>query len=262
MTPAIVVDIGNSLIKWGRCHEHAVVERVSLPADDPEAWQQQLDSWKLTGPLDWAVASVHPPRREALVNWLRQRGHACLVIEHAAQLPLEVNVPEPDKVGIDRLLDAVAAKHWRANAHLAVIVDAGSAVTVDCVDEQGRFRGGAIFTGLRLMAQALHDYTALLPLIRIASDQVEVPGSSTIKAMETGILYTVAGGIAALVQEYARRGAATADAFPVDTYVTGGDAAVLLPTLKRLLAPSFVRRLVPAPLMTLEGIRLTAEALP
>ncbi|MGE3807240.1 MAG: type III pantothenate kinase [Gemmataceae bacterium] len=263
MNPDIVVDIGNSLVKWGRCAEHEVVERVSLPADAPEAWQKQLDAWKLAGPLSWAVASVVPAHREFLVKWLRNRGHSCLVIERAAQLPLTVGVNEPDKVGIDRLLNAVAAKRWRSGEDVAIIVDAGSAVTVDCVDDKGRFCGGAIFPGLRLMAECLHEHTALLPLVRVDDDNIEVPGRDTIKAMETGILYAVAGGIAALVHEFVVRGTPSLDAMRnVDTFVTGGDAPLLVPTLKRLLLPIQAHRLIPSFFMTLEGIRMAAEALP
>ena len=82
-------------------------------------------------------------------------------------MPLEVELEHPDKVGIDRLLNAVAANRRRQEHVAAILVDAGSAVTVDYLDGNGVFRGGAIFPGFRLMARALHDYTALLPIVDI-----------------------------------------------------------------------------------------------
>ena len=80
----------------------------------------------------------------------------------------------------------------------AVIVDAGSAVTVDYVDERGVFRGGAILPGLRLMAQALHDYTALLPVVTI-DGEAAMPGATTTEAIKAGVFAAVLGGVERLV---------------------------------------------------------------
>src|SRR6516164_6052099 len=106
MKPAIVVDVGNSFIKWGRCADGAVAERAFLPPDDPTSWQQQATEWNLPAPAGWAIASVHPERSNALATWLLQRGDDVVVLNTFRQLPLSVLVAEPDCVGIDRLLDA------------------------------------------------------------------------------------------------------------------------------------------------------------
>jgi type III pantothenate kinase len=248
MTPTIVVDIGNSRIKWGWCQNGRIAERASLPPDDPTAWQGQLDAWTLTGPASWVVSSVQPERRDRLVGWVHRRGDPVLVLEQARQLPLQVLVEYPDRVGIDRLLNAVAAQAERQNAP-AIIVDAGSAVTVDWLDETGAFRGGTILPGLRLMAQALHDHTALLPLVEVRNPAPPVLGTSTPAAIEAGIFYGVAGAINTLIKHFAARSAAHSRIF-----LTGGDAA--------LLKESIEPRARHWPDMTLEGIRLAAEALP
>lgn len=263
MQPDLVVDVGNSLIKWGRCADGAVTDKAVLPADDPEAWQKQWQNWSLEKANTWVVTGVHPERREFLVKWLRPRSDQVRIIDSANQLPLQVKVEQPDWVGIDRLLNAVAARAWRCQGAPAVIVDAGSAVTVDCIDETGAFRGGSIFPGLRLMAQALHDHTALLPLVRVESDRLPLPATATIAAMEAGVFWAVAGGIKMLIEELALRGAPEPAAISqIDTYITGGDAPLLVPSLRRILRPTLVERFMPAPFMTLEGIRLSAEALP
>ena len=252
MKPSIVVDVGNTRIKWGRFLDSA--QMASLPPEDRAAWQKQLDQWKLQGPLSWAICGVHPRRRDYLADWARQRGDQVWMLEDWRCLPLTVRVEHPEWVGIDRLLNAVAAK-----AHLqqtpatqgkpAVIVDAGSAVTVDWLDETGAFGGGAIFPGLRLMANALHDYTALLPLIEVRPPVPRLPATSTPTAMEAGIYWAVVGGIRALTDQLA----AHAGAMPA-LFVTGGDAALLKPALEAAV--------ILWPDMTLHGIRLTAEAQP
>src|SRR5205085_7856667 len=108
---------------------------------------------------------VHPARRQRLADWLLARGDEVEVVVSPGRLPLATALPQPEKAGIDRLFNAVAVNSRRRPNAAAVVVDAGSAVTVDLVDEHGVFRGGAILPGLRLMAQALHDYTALLPAV-------------------------------------------------------------------------------------------------
>jgi type III pantothenate kinase len=241
------VDVGNTRIKWGRCDGPVVVESVALPADDTVAWERQLQQWGYSRPRVWTVTGVHPARRTRLADWLRQRGETVVLLELAAQLPLQVRLERPDWVGIDRLLDAVAANARRRPGAGAAIIDAGSAVTVDYVDEDGAFRGGAILPGLRLMAKALHDYTALLPLVEVR-EPPPVLGTSTPAAMQAGVFWSILGGIMVLTgTNPLRRG-------EVDLFFTGGDAAL------------FASRMPVAvqvwPEMTLEGTRLAAAALP
>jgi type III pantothenate kinase len=249
MTPDIVVDVGNTAIKWGRCSAGRVTEICSLPPDSPDAWREQAATWKLRAPSAWVIAGVHPARRDRLAGWLRERGDSVLVIDDPGPLPLKVLLARPDYVGIDRLLDAVAANSRRTLGRAAVIVDAGSAVTVDWVDETGAFRGGAILPGLRLMAQALHDHTALLPLEPPPSAPPVLPGTDTRAAIRAGIYWAVAGGVAALVAEYGKLSQARPQVF-----LTGGDIPALL--------PAWGGEGQHWSEMTLEGIRLAAESLP
>jgi type III pantothenate kinase len=98
------------------------------------------------------------------------------------------------------------------------------------------------------MAQALHNYTALLPLVEIRQPVPGLPATSTRAAMEAGIFWAVVGGINTLVDQLSTRSQTTPEVF-----ITGGDGPLLQPSLKgsAILWPH----------MTLEGIRLTAEAL-
>jgi type III pantothenate kinase len=261
MKPDMVADVGNSRIKWGRCKDGSVADIIVLPPDDPAAWQHQVESWGQGRPLSWAVSGVHPRRRDHLADWLRQRGDTVLVVDDWRQLPLQVPLDHPERVGIDRLLDAVAARS-RVQRHVPVIlIDAGSAVTVDLLDTTGAFRGGAIFPGLRLMAHALHDHTALLPLVEVKKANPFLPGTSTEGAMRAGIFWAVAGGIKALARQLAGQGRYPKDSYLAGSpprsavvFLTGGDAEILAPVMDVDVQVW--------PAMTLEGIRLAAEALP
>ncbi len=246
MIPDVVVDVGNSRVKWGRCAGGAVTQTVSLPPDDPPAWERQAAAWAPT--RTWVVTSVNPGHCNRLVEWIGRQGGTVRILALARELPLRVLLEKPDHVGIDRLLDAVAANALRPPGRPAAVVDAGSAITVDWIDATGAFVGGAILPGLRLMALALHEHTAFLPLIPLPKGAPPVPGTSTPAAMELGVFWSAVGGIFAVLDAYRRH----FDAEPV-VYLTGGDSAALAAAL----GPAVTLW----PEMTLEGVRLAAESL-
>jgi type III pantothenate kinase len=253
MTPDVVVDIGNSRIKWGRCAGGRVTDVVRLPLDEPAAWDAELA--KLPPPQSfarkWAVASVNPPALYLFIGWTYDRG-GTVVFEKYTDLPIRLNVDEPDKVGLDRLCGAVAAKAMVPPDTAAITVDVGTAVTVNLIDAEGVFQGGAIFPGPRLMGRALHDHTAKLPLI----DLSEVPGTSlgknTAAAIRAGVYSALAGGIHTLISVFA-------DDSPVLLwlFITGGGHNLL----GHYRTP-WVAEIRHVPALTLEGIRIAAEALP
>jgi type III pantothenate kinase len=255
-TPSILVDIGNTRIKWGFCPREtgtAIDEAASLQPNDKHGWEYQRTAWLGSGTCNWVVSGVHPERVNHFKQWIRSRNEAFLSIERPEQLPLSVALEEPDKVGIDRLLNAVAANTLRPRGISVVIADIGSAVTVDWLDENGVFKGGAIFPGLRLMAKALNDYTALLPQIEIWRNLPPLPGTSTRQAIEAGLTWGVVGGVAALADQMtARAGGRRALRF-----LTGGDSELLRGALNEC-GPGWRH----VPMLTLEGLRLAAEARP
>jgi type III pantothenate kinase len=219
---------------------------AGLPPEDPVAWERQAGAWQLSADTLWVIAGVHPARRDRFFSWLTERGQRARIMESPRHLPLEVRLPHPEKVGLDRLLNAVAANAVRGTDSPAVVVDAGSAVTVDFVDATGAFRGGAIFPGCRLMAQALHDYTALLPLVEVSAPPA-VTATNTAAAIQAGIFWTVLGGIRTLLEKHQQ-----ANRTRVEFFLTGGDGELF----HQPLAEHFSIRCWP--LMTLEGIRLAA----
>jgi type III pantothenate kinase len=245
MTPSIVIDIGNTRIKWGRCADNRVIATASLPADDGSAWDKQAAAWNLSTPSAWAIAAVHPERLSHVEAWLAQRGDTVRVLRNWLDLRLRVLLDNPERVGMDRLLNTVAANTRGPGS--AIIIDAGTAITVDYVDESGCFCGGAILPGLRLMASALHQHTAQLPSIAPPSSTVPLPGRSTVAAIEAGIYWSAVGGVCAVVSQL-KRAAKTEPR----VFATGGDASSLLSALD---VP-----VVHWPEMTLQGICAAAES--
>jgi type III pantothenate kinase len=230
MKPHVVVDIGNTRLKWGLVdpEQSALLATESLP-DAPATWQQTIDQWltlppyqHVREPLSWVVASVNPGRTERLRGWIEGRDDTFFHLQKASQLPLQIDVEHPDRVGIDRLLNAVAVARTATPGRGSILIDAGSAVTVDWLDERHVFCGGSIFPGVELMAEALHRYTALLPRVSLSLPVPELPAKSTIAAMQVGIFLAVSGGIREAVRRYAER----AEVSPRVCF-TGGQAPLL-----------------------------------
>jgi type III pantothenate kinase len=148
------------------------------------------------------------------------------VIRDASQLPLEVRLDQPNRVGIDRLLNGVAVNRLRRAGVPAIVVDSGTATTVDLISADGAFLGGAILPGLELFARSLHAYTALLPLVPV--DELTNPGlpalgRDTRAALCSGLLY---GQVGAIREVIARLSADLAT--PSEVYITGGCGELLV----------------------------------
>jgi type III pantothenate kinase len=107
-----------------------------------------------------------------------------------------IRIDNPEEVGADRLLNALAAHHRYAGP--LVVVDFGTATTFDVVDKDGAYLGGVIAPGINLSLQALHQAAARLPRIGIGRPQ-SVIGRSTIPAMRSGIYWGYVGLIEGLL---------------------------------------------------------------
>ncbi len=251
----IAVDIGNTSIKLGWFAEPAsdwprAVQTLSLSTHDASTWQllEQLPADESS----WLVGSVHRDAEMQLTRWVAHRRprDSYRKLENA-DLPIAIAVDFPERVGIDRLLAAVAANQLRDPERPAIVIDAGTAVTVDVVSADGAFQGGIIWPGWRMMAQSLAGNTDALPLVTAGLDEgpPAILGKSTEKAMRSGLFW---GNVGA-VREFIARLRADLP-FAADIFVTGGDASRLAS-----LACSDARH---ANELVLAGIVLTARARP
>jgi pantothenate kinase type III len=171
------------------------------------------------------VCSVCPEADEAVASVCGGAGLRAEFFGRDLPVPMPTTLPEPGRVGTDRLLLALAAR--RLSGAPCIVVSAGTAITVDLVDPEGAFAGGAIGPGFGLAAAALSEGTARLPLVEpVPSDRTL--GRDTTEALRSGLYWCCAGGAAALVQGL-RAEPGCADAAVV---CTGTDAALLLGALE------------------------------
>jgi type III pantothenate kinase len=236
----LAIDVGNSRTKFGLFYIADLADKSQLPecrdavavAHGSSVPWQTLREWGRQGE-QWAaiVAGTNPPAIARLCGeWQAAPWPVPVAVEAGRQLPIRIDVDVPEKVGLDRLLNAVAANHIRPEQTPVVIVDTGTAVTVDYVSAAGEFGGGAILPGVDLSALALHQYTALLPRIPAVELMGDVPdpvGRNTRDAIRSGLFWGHVGAIQELVERIGERSLE-----PPMVLLTGGAAALLAPCLR------------------------------
>ena len=274
----LAIDVGSSCIKlgWFPAAEPCTGDKASsLPIAAPllavpaeifrvehrnrpaEEWAAAVDSClndlPATEKIECAVASVHRGVAEKLLTRLQLRSWLGLVTLRAADLQLEVRVAEPEKVGIDRLLGALAANQLRRAGTPAIAVDMGTATTVDLISGDGAFEGGAIVAGPTLALAALHAGTASLPQLdaNVLASPPPAVGKTTIEAMASGAYWGAVGAVRELARQLAQQSSGEPQ-----LVLTGGGAEGLAQQIA--LGEQPARYL---PHLVLSGIELAARRL-
>lgn len=212
----LTVDCGNSTVD---CMRHADGARRSLPAAALDGADLRAFATGVPGIRRVAIVSVVPAIVPGLLATLRATGLVVRVAGAELPCPLPIAYETPETLGADRWVGALAAH--RAHGR-AVVVDCGTATTVNLVDADGTFRGGAIAPGLRAFSAGLAAVTPALPPPDLDAAPA-MPPRSTQAAVDTGVLLGWCGLVERLVA-----GALRTAGGPSRVVVTGGNAPRLL----------------------------------
>lgn len=246
--PVILIDIGNTTTGIATWANASIRTALHVPTDDTVAFEESLKTHIQAcpggQPAAVVVGSVVPDAldrvRDTVQESLQQQ---ILVVGDAVALPIDVAVRDRKAIGVDRVCAAAAAFEQVQAA--CVVVDFGTAVTVDVVDDDGVLLGGAILPGVELQFRALHKHTAALPAV--SQGVPELPyGRDTVEAIQTGVCRGIVGAVRGIVEGYA----STLNRWP-QVVATGGDTEFMAPLLD--FADSFVRDL------TLRGVGLAYD---
>jgi type III pantothenate kinase len=237
--PLIAVDIGNSSTKL------ALFSRATPELPQPD-WVRSLEpaaeipsdlTALLPQAATWSIASVQRDSQRRLRDWLKeQRPHDAQRLLTFGDLPLAIRVDHPERVGIDRLAAAVAANTLRDPGRPAVVVCAGSAVTINLIAEDGGFEGGAILPGFRMGALALASADLLPDVLLSPNEPPPVLGKNTEAAIRSGLFWGAVGAVREIVERYAE------EHRRLQVFVTGGDLQRLAPLVSAdaLFVPNLV----------------------
>ncbi len=220
----LVLNVGNSRVAAGTFVAGELGPVTRIAHENRGNWAGVIgEMWKkIEGHEKAAItgASVNPALAEPLEHAVMQAtGQRIEWIGRDVELPIKVLTEKPEETGVDRVLNIAAAYEQMDKA--CVVVDAGTAITVDCCNDEGAFLGGAIAPGVDLQLRAMHENTAKLPRISFSVPS-ETFGKTTEQAMLHGVYNGVRGMVKELVESYA-----TELGYWPDIIATGGDAAKL-----------------------------------
>ena len=134
-------------------------------------------------------------------------------------LPIVLDYATPETLGPDRIAAACGAQKIGKEGCPKLIIDAGTCITIDYLDAEGVYRGGAILPGIEMKFRALHTFTAKLPLLEnIGGEEECVAGRSTRESMTAGVLTATRYEVEGFVRHYRQQDSR------VQVLLTGGDA--------------------------------------
>ncbi len=207
------IDIGNTLIKVSVVDQGLVSDSLIL-----EAWQKNeinffIEKHKVEKLI---ICNVRYEDLE-IKKMSSELNIPCLILSHDIPLPIKLNYRNPETLGRDRIaVVAGAASQYPGEACL--VIDLGTCVTYDLLDDQNNYLGGTINPGLYMRLKAMHHFTGRLPLVELNEDPNSL-GDDTITCIQSGafwgIVYEIRGAIDELTRRYSQ----------VNIILTGGDAS-------------------------------------
>ena len=219
----LALDVGNSRVGMACVMDGEASMTRHVRAVDADALGEAMaEIWgQMPDPKCVAASSVAPE----VLAMVEQAAQArleqdVLVVGRDLPLPIDTDLPDPESIGTDRL--CVAAMAYFRIESACVVADFGTAITIDCVGDQGVFLGGAILPGLAMGASSLAGGTAGLSKVELTTPDW-VFGRNTREAIVGGLVYGARGALRELVETYA----AELGRWPM-VIVTGGDAELVV----------------------------------
>ena len=190
----LVIDIGNRFIKIYIVVGDELAGRWIFGRERAN-WDFKLA--KIAGRSGCAsgvIVSVVPADTKKAISSFKQAGVEYLVVGGEMALPISLNYASPKYLGADRIADAVGAvEFWGERSSQIIIVDVGTAITVDLVRGK-EFLGGVIMPGIDMMKDALHQKAAQLPQTK-KEVALNFPGRGTEQCIVAGSISASVGGI-------------------------------------------------------------------
>lgn len=214
----LAIDVGNSSVKTGLFQDAHLAE--SFVDNGNQRIAEVIDQGKVQSAI---LASV---RRE-LPGWvegLKEAEVPFLILDNRISLPFRSNYTTPETLGSDRMASAAYAVTYYQGQDVLVI-DAGTCVTFDFIDQAGVYHGGSISPGIDMRLKALNRFTGRLPLVE-SVESAELVGNSTSSSILSGVLNGTVAEIDGIISEYLQT-------YPtLNVVLTGGDAGLIEPKLK------------------------------
>lgn len=210
----IAVDIGNTRVKAGVFSGEQLIKSIKFKEWEDQAW---TDLWKNYSINAVIISSVES---EAFKNAMTiPDGIKKIEFNNATPIPLINKYRTPETLGKDRLAGAIGG--WRHfNEQAVLVIDAGTCIKYDYINDQKEYIGGNISPGMQMRLDAMHHFTARLPLFNL-EEMKDFIGLDTKTSMLTGVDFGVIGEIKYFIELYEKRFS------KICVILTGGNAEFL-----------------------------------
>ena len=214
----LAVDIGNSAVKYAFFDGPALVRTGQVSTSE-----ELLGEPEITTADNIILSSVRAGEAE-LARQLTYSG-TFISLDYKTPVPLQNHYLTPQTLGMDRLAAVVGANYLFPDFD-CLVIDAGTCITCDFVDQEKNFRGGSISPGLQMKFRAMHTFTQKLPLVEQANLPVPLAGRTTAEAMQSGVLNGTVAELNGFIAAYG------ANSEKMVVVLCGGDAAFFETSLK------------------------------
>jgi type III pantothenate kinase len=249
----LAVDTGNTqtvvgLFDGAELSDHWRIATVASRTSDELALmiQQFLGShgFAFDSQIDGVVVASGVPSLTAALREMTERyfGLEALVLEPGVRTGMPILYDNPKEVGPDRIADAVAA--YELYGGPTIVVDFGTANTVEAISAAGEYLGGAIFPGVEISLDALFGRAAALRRVELVPPR-NVIGKSTIESIQSGAIYGFSGQVDTIVDKFQEQ------LGPCTVVATGGLAEPIMPFSRTIQHHE--------PWLTLYGLRIVFE---
>ncbi|MBD3391366.1 MAG: type III pantothenate kinase [Chitinivibrionales bacterium] len=204
----LAVNIGNSTTSVGlvdkanlQCRLHSELASSGVETGLADAVASVMSGGQQNGVPAARVSCVVPSLRPAVSRILSAAGSDPLWVEAREGLAVRFDYEDPATLGADRIANCLYARAAVAGSDV-IVIDAGTAITVDGVTREGVFAGGVILPGMALQIASLNTGAALLPRITAGSHTPVFPGMSTVDCIRSGVVLGLGDAVHGLVSRF------------------------------------------------------------
>jgi type III pantothenate kinase len=220
----LIIDAGNTSVKLAVFDKTDMLFNVAT--ESKKFIEKVKDVFKSYPNVTWAIVST--------VGNLNKYDITALsvfcsvhVLDYRSKIPFKNSYATPHTLGVDRIALATGAFYHNPKAN-TLVIDAGTCITYDMVNDYGEYLGGSISPGIHMRYEALHNQTAKLPLLEL-DDPLDLIGNSTETSIHSGVIHGILAEIDGVINQYQSR-------FEHLTVIlTGGDAHFLSKRLKNTI---------------------------
>ena len=218
----LVVDLGNTFAKIAVFQNYRVLETFKVPKGEKNKKIEKI--FQQYSKIEFSILSS-VLKDDNSIKKILQKHSILYYLDSNLKLPFNNRYASPQTLGKDRIALAAAAVNDYSGKN-CLVIDAGTCVTYDVINDKSEYLGGGISPGLQMRFNAVHKFTEKLPLIKSDSNHLKLVGDSTEEGLKSGIYFGFAAEIDGMISQY------KSEFKDLTVILTGGDLLFLSKRLK------------------------------